>query len=183
MRYPNAAEGLKWVFYGEILGIVGVVFAFVSALLGVILMVAGGVLGIMGLNKAKTDDTGYQMALYVIIASIVVSIIKALLNGVPVLGTLMSIVSAIVSLALIYYVCITTSNLLHSQGQESLSARGVTVWKLNLVTTIISIVCTLLAVIPILNILAAVVSFFAAIVALVGYVMYLLFLNNASSTL
>jgi hypothetical protein len=56
--YPNAAQGLKLLFIGEIVAIVGAILSLVPVL-GPILIVGSEVLILLGLYKAGTDDQGY----------------------------------------------------------------------------------------------------------------------------
>lgn len=180
-KYPNAAEGLRLMFIAQIVMIVGTVLALVP-ILGSIIIIAGGIVNLLGLYKAQTDDNGYQMAFYVSIAGIVVDVLRGIV-GEGVLYTLLGIVASVLGLAVVYYVCITTSNLLHSIGEETLADKGVTVWRIYLAVGIVSIVCRVLSFVPVLNVLAMAVSVVAAIAQLVGYILYLIFLNGSSKAL
>lgn len=95
------------------------------------------------------------------------------------LGSLLSIISTIISLAIIYFVCSTTGNLLLSQGESALAQRGQTVWTINLVCAIVSVVLSLLMWIPLLNILAVVGVIVVMIAELVGYILYMMFLSSS----
>lgn len=134
-KYPNAADGLKLMFYAQIIVIVGAVLSLVPVL-GSVIVIVGSIVSLVGLYKTQADDSGYQMAFYVTIASIVVGVIKNF-AGNGIFGSLVGIVNTVLNLAIIYYVCTTTSNLLHSVGNEALANRGITVWKIYLVVTII----------------------------------------------
>lgn len=180
-RYPNAAGGLTLMFYGQIVTIIGMFLAWVP-LIGALTALAGGVLYLVGLYKAGPDDEGYRTAFMVSIVSIVVNVVSSFV-GEGFMATLTSIVSSVLSLAVIYFVCVTTSNLLHSVDQEALSDRGLTVWKINLVCTVVTVAVALLAYVPLLNILAAIAAVLILIVELVGYIMYLMFLNSSSKAL
>jgi hypothetical protein len=177
MNYPNASQGLKLVFYGEIVMIIGLLLVWVP-LVGSLIIIVGGILDIVGLNKAMADDNGYQTALILSVVNIVVSAVSNF-AGDGVVGSLMSLVSTVVSLGVTYYVVTTTCNLLHSVGAADIEAKGKTVWTINLVCAVVSVVLDVLMLVPIIQILAAVGAFIVAIVTLVGYVLYLLFLNKA----
>lgn len=176
-QYPNAAAGLRLMFFGEILTIVGSFLAWIP-FLGVLVILAGGIVSLVGLNRAGADDEGYRTAFMLTIVNIVVGLV-----GGFILSGLASIVSSILSLAVIYFVCITTSNLLHSVGATDIEQRGRTVWTINLVCTVISVVLNLLLFIPILNVLAVIGVFIVAIVELVGYILYMMFLNASAQAL
>lgn len=201
--YPNASSGLKLMFWGQILSIVGALLAGIGAgiaaaailatgevggfgavaILGLIVAIAAYVMEIMGLSRAGTDDEGYRTPLYAAIAALVVSVLSYFLGEVFLIGTLLSIVSTILGFIIVNGVCQTTGNLLHSVGNEALVDRGATVSKIYFICTVISVVCTVISIIPILNVLAGLVSAVSAIVLLVAYIMYLTFLSSGSKAL
>ncbi len=181
-RYPNASEGLKLLFYAQILIIVGTLLSLVP-IVGSLIVLTGGILDLVGLHRAGQDDEGYRTAFMLSIASIVVNLLNGFADSESFLASLLSVVSSLVSLGIIYFVCITTSNLLHSVGKEALSQRGITVWKINLVCTAVGVALTLLIFIPVLNILAAIGAIAVAIAEIVGYVLYMMFLSNSYKTL
>lgn len=200
--YPNASSGLKLMFWGQILSIVGALLAGIGAgiaaaamlaggsgglgavaILGLIVAIAAYVMGIIGLSRAGTDDEGYRTPLYATIAALVVSVLSYFLGEVFLIGTLLSIVSTILGFIIVNGVCQTTGNLLHSVGNEALVDRGTTVSKIYFICTVISVVCTVISIIPILNVLVGLVSAVSAIVLLVAYIMYLTFLSSGSKAL
>ena len=180
--YPMASDGLKLMFYGEIVTIIGSVLSLVP-IVGVILRIVGPVLAAYGLFKAAGDDEGYRTAFYLTIAQVVVNLISAFFKNGGIVKSLLSIVSTIVGLAIVYYVCTTTANLLHAVGQEQQSAKGRTVWLIYLICALVSVVVQILAIIPILNILAAAIGVIMLIAQLVGYILYLIFLYKSGKAL
>ena len=180
-QYPNAANGLKLMFYGEILTIIAPLFLLVPWV-GTILILIGGVLSLVGLNQAGSDDAGYRTAFVLTIVNLVLSIV-VLFVGDGFLATLIGLCSSVLSLLIVYYVCITTANLLHSIGEENLSSRGRTVWMINLICTVVGVVISLLMYIPILNVLAMAASIIMVIVQLIGYILYLMFLYGSCKVL
>ena len=181
MRYPNAAQGLRLMFFGQILMIAGVLLFWVP-LVGFLMVLAAPVLEIIGIYKAGMDDENYRGVLVFVVLGLVANLISGLV-GDGFLGFLLDAVSEVLSLLMVYGVCSTTSNLLHSIGQEELSQRGGTVIKIYAACTVISIVCQALGFIPIINIAAALVNGISGLVMVVGYVMYLLFLNGSGKVL
>lgn len=180
-QYPNAAAGLKLMFIGQILAVVGLLLIWVP-LVGSLIVIAGFVVEIVGLYKASGDDEGYRTALMLLAVNVVVNLVAGFM-GQGLLASLLSVVGTVLSLLAVIQVCTTTSNLLHSVGSEALSQRGSTVIKLFLVCTVVSIVCSVLSAIPVLNVLAALVSIVAAIAQIVGYILYLMFLHSSSKAL
>lgn len=180
-QYPKAAAGLKQMFIGQILDLVGLLLIWVP-LVGSLIVIAGFVVEIAGLYKASGDDEGYRTALGFIAINLVVNLVAGFM-GQGLLTSLLGLVGTVLSLMAVIQVCTTTSNLLHGVGNEALSQRGSTVIKLYLVCTVVSIVCSVLSVIPIVNVLAGLVSVVAAIAQAVGYVLYLMFLYSSSRAL
>lgn len=181
MRYPNAAQGMRLMFIGQILVIAGVLLFWVP-LVGFLMVLAAPVLEIIGIYKAGEDDENYRGVLVFVALGLAANLISGLV-GDGFLDFLLGAVSEILSLLMVYGVCSTTSNLLHSIGREDLSQRGTSVIKIYAACTVISIVCQALGFIPIINIAAALVLAVSSIVQLVGYVMYLLFLNGSGKAL
>ena len=181
MRYPNAANGLRLMFIGQILLIVGVLLAWVP-LVGGLLLIAAPFVELLGIYRAGEDDDNYRGALVFAVLSLVINLISGFLSE-GFLSSILDMASEVVGLLMVFSVCGTTSNLLHSIGQEALSQRGTTVIKIYTACTAVSIVCQVLGIIPIINIAAALVAGISGLVMVVGYVMYLLFLNGSSRVL
>lgn len=175
--YPKAAGGLKLLFIAEILAIVAAVLALVP-LVGAILAIVAQVLILVGLYQAGGDDEGYKTAFIITIVNLVVSVVSVFAGGV--FASILSIVSTILNLAVVYFVVNTTGNLAHSMGKDELSTRGEKVWKLYLICAVASIVITLLSFIPAL---AAALGILLAIFQIIAYILYLIFLNKAAQAL
>lgn len=180
-RYPNAAGGLRLMFTGQILVLVGLVLIWVP-FVGSLLAIAGMAVELAGLYRAGNDDEGYRTALIFVAVNLVVNLAAGFV-GEGILNSVLSLVGDVLSLLAVVQVCTTTSLLLHSVGNEPLSRRGSTVIKLYVACTAVSIVCSILSVVPIVNILAGLVSIVAAVAQLVGYVLYLMFLYGSSRAL
>ena len=180
MKYPNASGGLKLMCTGEILTIIGAVLTII--LIGPIISLIGSIVALVGLYRARQDDEGYGTAFTLSIVNIVLGLVGMFFpEGFG--ASLISIISSIIALAIMYYVCTTTSNLLHSVGEETIAARGQTVWNINIVCTIVSVVLSILAYVPLLNVLAAFGAVVVVIVELVGYILYLMFLYGSYNAL
>lgn len=180
MRYPNAANGLRLMFIGQILMIVGVLLVWVP-FVGALLLIAAPFVELLGIYRAGDDDN-YRAALGFAVVAVVINLIVGFLSE-GFLSSILDVAAEVVGLLMMFSVCNTTSNLLHSIGQEALSRRGGTVIKIYAACTAVSIVCSVLGIIPIINIAAGLVSAVAGIVQIIGYVMYLLFLHDSSRAL
>ena len=180
-RYPNAAAGLRLMFVGQLLMIAGVALIWVP-LVGSLLTIGGIAAEGIGIYKAGIDDENYRGALVFVALALVVDLIAGFVSR-GLFGSLLDVAGNVLNLLVVFTVCNTTSNLLHSIGNEALSDRGGTVVKIYTGCTVISIVCGVLSIVPIINIAVALVSIVSAIVLVIGYVMYLFFLNDSSRSL
>ena len=191
MTYPNAAAGLKTLYQAKLVGLISIVLVIVPIVqvLAVAAMLIAGFLALVGLAQCRKDDKGYRIAFNMIIASLVTDLSTNLVSAYAgtegfagICGNILSIATDVLSLASLYFVCITTNRLLkETAAAENLIDRGIVVWKLNVVCTVILLVCYLLQMIPgnIAAIIAGYLAIFALIAQIVGNVLYILYLHNA----
>ena len=191
MTYPNAAAGLKTLYQARLVGLISIVLVIVPIVqvLAVAAMLVAAFLALVGLAQCRKDDKGYRIAFNMIIASLVTNLATNLVSAYAgtegfagICGNILSIATDILSLASLYFVCITTNRLLKEvAAAEKLIDRGIVVWKLNVVWAIILLVCYLLQMIPgnIAAIIAGYLAIFALIAQIVGSVLYILYLHNA----
>lgn len=186
MVYPNAAAGLKSMYQARLIALIALVLLIVPIvqIFAVAALLVAGFLALIGLYQCRKDDAGYRTAFMLTIVQLVLDLARTFLPE-P-YNSILSIVVDAVGLAILYYVCITTNRLLQEVGaDEKLIDRGVVVWKLNLVCTVIVIVCQLLGLIPgdISTVIAGFVAIIALVAQIVGMILYLLYLRNAYRTL
>lgn len=191
MTYPHAAAGLKTVYQARLVGLISIVLVIVPIVqvLAVAAMLIAGFLALVGLAQCRKDDKGYRTAFNMVIAGLVTNLAASLVSayagteGVAgICSTILSIATDVLSLASLYFVCITTNRLLKEvAAAENLIDRGIVVWKLNVVCTVILLVCYLLRMIPgnIAVIIAGYLAIFAVIAQIIGTVLYILYLRNA----
>lgn len=204
-NYPNAAAGLKLLFYAEILTIIAAVVAVISGLgavvavlldsagvaglLAVLVVVAGIaaivalVLNLVGLNKASADDQGYRTAFLITIANLVIGVVSMFVGSESAFAAILDLVSTVLGIAVVYYVITVTSSLTQTIGNDELPGKGQTAWKVYLVGSVLVVAATVLGWIPALSGLANAVSVGGSIVQLVGYILYLIFLNGSYKAL
>ena len=182
--YPNAARGLRLIFWSQVLPIIGAILSWTVILyfIGAILILVGYVMYLVGLNKAKVDDPGYATAFTLAIVELVLTIVGMFLPGVVILT---SVISPILDLVILYLVCMTTARLAASVGRDDIARTGRTVWMINIVCTVIGVVLTLLTLVMPLAMLgvAVVISAITSIASLVGAILYIVFLYKASVAL
>ena len=179
MMYPNATHGLERVYQSQVIALVAAVLMIIPVIN--ILAAIALVLYMIGINEAGKDDESYKTAFTLIIVQLVISVLNSLIGGV-----IFDLVNEALALAVLYFVCITTNKLLKNIGADGrITDRGVVVWKINVICTIVEVVCTLLALIPSasLQLLAAVVTLVTAIAQIVGSILYILYLRDATTAL
>lgn len=191
MTYPNAAAGLKTVYQARLVGLISIVLVIVPIVqvLAVAAMLIAGFLALVGLAQCRKDDKGYRTAFNMVIAGLVTNLAASLVSAYAgaegfagICSNILSIATDVLSLASLYFVCITTNRLLKERAvAENLIDRGIVVWKLNVVCTVILLVCYLLRMIPgnIAVIIAGYLAIFAVIAQIIGTVLYILYLRNA----
>ena len=191
MTYPNAAAGLKTVYQARLVGLISIVLVIVPIVqvLAVAAMLIAGFLALVGLAQCRKDDKGYRTAFNMVIAGLVTNLAASLVSAYAgaegfagICGNILSIATDVLSLASLYFVCITTNRLLkETAAAKNLIDRGIVVWKLNVVCTVILLVCYLLRMIPgnIAAIIAGYLAIFAVIAQIIGTVLYILYLRNA----
>lgn len=172
MKDMSISKALMWLFIAEVLGILTII-PIVGAILGII----GFVMTLLALYGAGKLDSGYKTAFILSVVGLVVSVVAAIV-GDNVFGTILDIISTVISLGILYYVVMTTVNHL---GGSDVAAKGVTVWKLNMICTIASVVLTILGLIA--PVLAAVLLVIVFIVEIVAAILYMIFLYKASKAL
>ena len=189
MNYPNAAKGLKMMFWAEIAAIIAAVFAIIPLIgvIGSLAAIACSVISILGVYTAGKDDEGYKKAFTFTIISLVGAVVGACLGFIPVVGTilasLISIACSILDLLVTYYVITTSANILRGIGANEIADKGMNVWKMVMFCTIAGVIISLLALIPIVNIIAGVLAIVVAIVELIANILYLMFLFKSYKAL
>ena len=191
MTYPNVATGLKTLYQAKLVGLISIVLVIVPIVqvLAVAAMLIAGFLALVGLAQCRKDDNGYRTAFNMVIAGLVTNLAASLVSAYAgaegfagICSNILSIATDVLSLASLYFVCITTNRLLKEvAAAENLIDRGIMVWKLNVVWAVILLVCYLLWMIPgnIAAIIAGYLAIFAVIAQIIGTVLYILYLRNA----
>lgn len=191
MTYPHAAAGLKTVYQAKLVGLISIVLVIVPIvqIFAIAAILVAAFLSLVGLAQCRKDDKGYRTAFNLVIIGLVTNLAASLVSAYAgtegiagICGNILSMADDILSLASLYFVCITTNRLLkETAAAENLIDRGIVVWKLNVVCTVILLVCYLLRMIPgnIAVIIAGYLAIFAVIAQIVGNVLYILYLHNA----
>lgn len=178
-NYPNAGKGLKKLYIAAIGALVCSILMFIPlvnivAVIGILIF---SIISILGLWAVGKDISGCKTAFWLTIGSCVVNVIENFLG--TALGTVFSIASTVLSLAVTYYICTSVAAVLRSVGETDAALAGDKAWKITLGSTVISVVASVLGLIPIISVVGSVLDVIAAIVSIVATVFYVIFLNKA----
>ena len=180
MGYINAGKGLKTMFTAEIGAIVSAVIMiipFIGAVVGGIGVIVFSILSVYGLYVAGKDFEGLRNAFLLTIVSVILS----LLAFIPPIKGFISILSSIISLMVVYFVCNSLKDALVGMGKSDIAGLGQTVWTITLICTVLDVILSIIALIPIIGIVAKFLLFFVGIGSLVGSIMYLVYLYKCSN--
>ena len=174
VKYPNAASGIKKVFLAKIIGVIGVPLAFIPGIGALLLMtctVAATIFNVWGILEASKDHNGYQTALvFTVIDNNAIS-------------SVLSFAGNVMNIAVLYYICKSTGDLLRDVKNYGLANKGDHVWNVNKTCLIVMAVCLVVAFIPILNILAAFTTLVVLVVTIYASVVYLIYLYQSGQYL
>ena len=141
MTYPNAAAGLKTVYQARLVGLISIVLVIVPIvqIFAIAAILVAAFLSLVGLAQCRKDDKGYRTAFNLVIIGLVTNLAASLVSAYAgtegiagICGNILSMADDILSLASLYFVCITTNRLLkETAAAENLIDRGIVVWKLN----------------------------------------------------
>ena len=189
VKYPNAASGIKKVFLAKIIGVIGVPLAFIPGIGALLLMtctVAATIFNVWGILEASKDHNGYQTALVFTVADLIFSIVDTFIDN-NAISSVLSFAGNVMNIAVLYYICKSTGDLLRDVKNYGLANKGDHVWdhvwNVNKTCLIVMAVCLVVAFIPILNILAAITSLIVAVVTIYASVVYLIYLYQSGQYL
>lgn len=186
VRYPNAAGGLKLIFWGQIVTIIGGLLSAIPfiSFVGRISSIIGLFMNLVGIYFAKRDTlSGYNEAFVLTVINAAANLIVMFLDSTGTLCKLLSLASCIIGLLIIYYICNTTGKLLRNVDDYNTADLGDKVWNLTKICIIVTIVCSLFVIIPLIGMLAVLGLMAAVIVALIANIMYLVFLFKSGTRL
>lgn len=178
-NYENAGLGLKKLYIAEIGVLVCTVLAFIPIIniLAAVGLLVFAIISLVGLFQAGKDIKGCMTAFILTIVSAVCNLFKSF--G----GSVISIVTTILSFLVMYFVCTSVAEVMNNIQQPDIAQKGQTVWKISLGCTIASVVILILAFVPGLRGLATIANVVVAIISIVNIILYMLFLGKSSAAL
>ena len=183
-NYQNAGAGLKKMFIAE----VGLIVCTVLLLIPIINILAAigtlvfAIISMVGLYGAGKDIEGCKNAFTITMIGIVVKVFGSLVKK-GVLGVLFAIASDVLSFLVVYYVCTSVAEVMTAMGASDIAQKGITVWKINLVCTVISAVASIIGLIPLIGLVSTVINLVISIVGIVAGIIYMIFLNKSYQAL
>lgn len=177
-NYAVAGKGLQFMFWGTIVSLVGVLLPVV----GVLVALVGSVVVLYGLYTAMGTQGNYKMAMYMVIAAIVLSVLGFFFPD-GIFGVVLNVLSSVVSFLEVYYICTATAELLSAKGDLAQADKAKLIITLNLICAVVTIVCSLVVWIPVVAVIAVFVAGLSSIVALVALVLQLIFYYKSYKSL
>lgn len=184
-QFQNAAQGLKKMFIAQVGVIICTVIALIPVIdvVGVIGSIVFSIISLVGLNQAGKDIGGCKSAFTFTIAQIIVNAISNFFDD-GIVKSIFSIAVTILSLMIIYLVCNSVSSVLSGIGYQDIADKGMTVWKINVICCIISVIVDIITLLPFIGpVLAVIGAVIIAIISVVGEILYMIFLNSSSKAL
>lgn len=185
VKYPNAASGIKKMFLSRMVGIIGVVLAFIPSIgpfFTLVCAIAATIFNVWGILEASKDHNGYQTALVFTVADLIFTVVRTFISDGAV-SSVLAFAGDVMEIAVLYYICKTTGELLRDLKNYGLADKGDRVWNINKTCLIIMALCLVVAFIPILNILATITTLIVAVVTIYAAVVYLIYLYQSGQYL
>ncbi|WP_294515165.1 hypothetical protein [uncultured Intestinimonas sp.] len=203
MKNAALSKALKWLLIAQLLSIVALLPLVYD--LKILLRAAAGLLTLAALVKAAREASGYRAALGLHVADLALDVLSYVLlrwlifvlvtmfgtwaiQTVGALSALLSIAGLVLGLLLLRQICLTTAGLV---DDPNLAARGIWVWRVNLICTVAGIVLTI-GVSALLKMgldmekllgLSTAVTLLSAVIELAGNAVYLHFLWQSARCL
>lgn len=180
--YNIAGRGLKRMFTGEVVALIGLVVLLIPAfgITGLVAVLVGGIMAIVGLWGAREAHGNYKRAFVILVAGEVLSVLGTVAGGGGA-GTLFGVLGSVAGMFQVYFVCNATSELLRELGHEDEVRSGALVWKANAGCCLALIAVRVLALFD--QTLALVLTIITGLVGTVIGVIYVVFLYKSQALL
>ena len=177
---PEGSEEVSTVFAAGAIGMIA--FGAIAGIIAVIALI----INIVGVVQASKDESAFKAIIYLVIFSIIVSVVATIFTGNQFAANLSNAIAEIVHLVCTVLVVLGIATMATQLQNEKVIAKGGTILKLIIWVGILAIIARLFAIfLPSTS--AAVIITILAIVALVlsiaQYCIYLSFLSNAKKML
>ena len=205
--FPNAAKGIKYVYYSILLMIITLGLSIFTLLFGffnfedgnplllfvgffviavAILAIVALVLELVGVYFAGKDNQTFMKAFYCIIANLVISIVSSII-GARVFSAIASVANTILNLAFIYFTILGIIELANQLGNSQMADEGQNTTKyyfiLFAVSAIFDIVASIFEGIENLNFVSNIFSILSTIAGIIAFVLFFVYIKKAVAML
>ena len=204
MTFPNAYDGVKKIYLAEIFSIVSAILGAVVGILGAmgdsgipaaaivlivasVIMIAGDILTIVGVNRASKDEPAFKQALVALIVGIGANLLVSSFSENALLSSLGDFISKITEFLASFFICTGIINLADRLNDQAVSEKGKKYRKLLMgifgTSAVLSLLTTIFSKNESILTGMAVVALISSIFSRVAYFMYLGLLNRAKKML
>ena len=205
--FPNAAKGIKYVYYSILLMIITLGLSIFTLLFGffnfedgnpllllvgffviavAILAIVALVLELVGVFFAGKDNQTFMKAFYCIIANLVISIVSSII-GARVFSAIASVANTILNLAFIYFTILGIIELANQLGNSQMADEGQKTTKyyfiLFAVSAIFDIVASIFEGIENLYFVSNIFGILSAIAGIIAFVLFFMYIKKAVTML
>ena len=162
----------------------GLGFALFLTLLSTVAMIVGEIIYLVGLYGLRNIQPEYRTAFQCWLVSFVLNLISSQAGEDSLIASLLDLATTVLNLVVLWLVLTATNRLMEEISREDVVQRGRTVWILNLVSTVCSVVVALIPVeVATGAALALTISLAALAVSVVADFWYLGYLGRAATAL
>lgn len=162
----------------------GLEFTLFLTLLSAVVMIVGEIISLVGLYGLRNIQPEYRTAFQLWLVSFVLNLISNLAGEESLISSALDLATTVLNLVVIWLVLQATNRLMENIGREDVIQRGRTVWLLNLISAVCSVVISLLPLgIKLVVALALVTALISLALSIVAAFWYLGYLGRAAAAL
>lgn len=162
----------------------GLGFTLFLTLLSTVAMIVGEIIYLVGLYGLRNIQPEYRTAFQCWLVSFVLNLISSLAGEGSLIASILDLATTVLNLVVLWLVLTATNRLMEEISREDVVQRGRTVWILNLVSTVCSVVVALIPIeVATGAALALTISLAALAVSVVAGFWYLGYLGRAATAL
>ena len=194
MKFENAAKGVKKIFSAQILSLIAGIFTAVATILIIPLAVSAkaesgaGLLasgfGIVALVTAAAVLGIIAFIFHIIVASMVSAFTQ---TGVPVLSSILDVISKICSLCVTLFIIQGVINLAEKLNNDEIANKGRNLFKIITAMYVLMLIAYVLVAVfranPVTATIAIVMVVIAMILSVIQYILFLVYLSSAKKML
>ena len=166
----------------------GMMVALILIAVYMILATIAYIMNLVGIINASKDETNFKSALIFLIVGIVASMVSAFTQtGVPVLSSILDVISKICSLCVTLFIIQGVINLAEQIGNNELANKGRNLFKIITAMYVLMLIAYVLVAVfranPVTATIAIVMVVIAMVLSVIQYILFLIYLSNAKNML